>query len=137
MDPETRKITDANPFMMYCLTITPLSEKDCGCSWRKRLTSRWLAKRPMATSRCGKRNAFFSPPVAKRLMRPFQGKEGPGKTKAAFLTSRQKEILQLIAEGYANKQIADLLSLSIKTVEKHRQDLMNTLDIHNAATLTR
>jgi DNA-binding NarL/FixJ family response regulator len=43
----------------------------------------------------------------------------------------------LIAEGYATKQIAGLLLLSIKTVEKHRQDLMNTLNIHNIATLTR
>ena len=55
----------------------------------------------------------------------------------AVLTSRQTEVLQLIAEGYATKQIAGLLSLSIKTVEKHRQDLMNTLNIHNIATLTR
>ena len=59
------------------------------------------------------------------------------KPKATLLTSRQTEILQLIAEGYATKQIAGLLSLSIKTVEKHRQDLMNTLNIHNIATLTR
>jgi len=54
-----------------------------------------------------------------------------------LLTSRQTEVLQLIAEGYATKQIADLLALSIKTVEKHRQDLMNTLNIHNIASLTR
>jgi DNA-binding NarL/FixJ family response regulator len=59
------------------------------------------------------------------------------KTKVTLLTSRQTEVLQLIAEGYATKQIAGLLSLSIKTVEKHRQDLMNTLNIHNIASLTR
>lgn len=85
-------------------------------------------------------NAFFSPPVAKRLLRPLNRKadpDAPTKTKAAFLTSRQTEILQLIAEGYATKQIAGLLSLSIKTVEKHRQGLMSTLNIHNIATLTR
>jgi DNA-binding NarL/FixJ family response regulator len=53
------------------------------------------------------------------------------------LTSRQTEVLQLIAEGYANKQIAELLLISIKTVEKHRQELMNKLNLHSIATLTR
>jgi DNA-binding NarL/FixJ family response regulator len=85
-------------------------------------------------------NAFFSPPVAKRLLKPWLGKprdDSPVKSKATLLTNRQTEILQLIAEGYATKQMADMLSLSIKTVEKHRQDLMNSLNIHNIATLTR
>jgi len=85
-------------------------------------------------------NAFFSPAVAKRLLKQRQGRsfeESSVATKATILTGRQTEILQLIAEGYANKQIAGMLSLSIKTVEKHRQDLMNTLNIHNIASLTR
>lgn len=85
-------------------------------------------------------NAFFSPPVAKRLLKQWQDKfpnGNPIRTKTTKLTSRQTEILQLIAEGYATKQIAGLLSLSIKTVEKHRQDLMNILNIHNIASLTR
>ena len=47
------------------------------------------------------------------------------------------EILQLIAEGSANKQAAAELGISIKTVEKHRQSLMNKLDIHDTAGLTR
>jgi len=87
-----------------------------------------------------KGNAFFSPPVAKRLLKQWQQRfqnGSPVRTKATLLTSRQTEVLQLIAEGYATKQIADLLALSIKTVEKHRQDLMNTLNIHNIASLTR
>ena len=85
-------------------------------------------------------NAFFSPLVAKRLLQQRQAhpsEETAGATKGAMLTSRQTEILQLIAEGYATKQIAGMLYLSIKTVEKHRQDLMNTLNIHNIASLTR
>jgi DNA-binding NarL/FixJ family response regulator len=87
-------------------------------------------------------NAFFSPAVARRLLKSRQGRSANGNetalaTKATVLTGRQTEILQLIAEGYANKQIASMLSLSIKTVEKHRQDLMNTLNIHNIASLTR
>ena len=85
-------------------------------------------------------NAFFSPPIAKRLLKQWQEKFPNGqpiKSKGVKLTSRQTEILQLIAEGHATKQIAGLLALSIKTVEKHRQDLMNTLNIHNIASLTR
>jgi len=47
------------------------------------------------------------------------------------------EVLQLIAEGFANKQIADELSISVKTVEKHRQQLMEKLNLHDVASLTR
>ena len=53
------------------------------------------------------------------------------------LTSRELEVLQLIAEGDANKQIAAELGISIKTVEKHRAHLMEKLDIHDTAGLTR
>lgn len=53
------------------------------------------------------------------------------------LTSREMEVLQLIAEGKANKQTAEELHISIKTVEKHRQSLMEKLDIHDTASLTR
>lgn len=53
------------------------------------------------------------------------------------LTSREVEVLQLIAEGKANKQTASELGISIKTVEKHRQNLMRKLDIHDTAGLTR
>jgi DNA-binding NarL/FixJ family response regulator len=53
------------------------------------------------------------------------------------LTSRQRQVLQLIAEGNSNKQTASALSISIKTVQKHRQDLMTTLGIHETAGLTR
>jgi DNA-binding NarL/FixJ family response regulator len=52
------------------------------------------------------------------------------------VTQREKEILKLLAEGYQNKEIADLLCISVKTVEKHRSNLMTKLDLHNAAALT-
>ena len=54
-----------------------------------------------------------------------------------LLTSREAEVLQLIAEGYANKQIAAELAISTKTVEKHRQHLMAKLDLHDTAGVTR
>ena len=53
------------------------------------------------------------------------------------LTSRESEVLQLVTRGLANRQIGVKLGISIKTVEKHRQQLMDKLDIHDTANLTR
>jgi len=52
------------------------------------------------------------------------------------LTQREREILKLVAEGHKNKDIADLLCISVKTVEKHRANLMDKLGLHNVASLT-
>jgi len=81
---------------------------------------------------------FFSPDIARRL-REAGGALPNGQVgrKAVELTSREIEVLQLIAEGFPNKQIAHELSISIKTVEKHRQQLMNKLQMHDVASLTR
>ena len=85
-------------------------------------------------------NTFFSPSIAKRL-RDNQSKprdrDGLLKANGARLTSRESEVLQLVAEGAANKQVAAELGISIKTVEKHRQHLMDKLNIHDTAGLTR
>ncbi|MEJ2265061.1 MAG: response regulator transcription factor [Anaerolineales bacterium] len=51
------------------------------------------------------------------------------------LTPREREVLQLIAEGYTNKQIAEILNLSIKTIQTHRANLMNKLDLHDRGEL--
>ena len=83
-----------------------------------------------------KGNAFFSPAIAKRL-REQTTQPGPHAKPDVELTQREAEVLQLIAEGYANKQIAAELNLSVKTVEKHRQQVMQKLDIHNIAGLVR
>jgi DNA-binding NarL/FixJ family response regulator len=63
----------------------------------------------------------------------LRGDEKP----AALLTSRQREILQLIAESHSTKEIARRLDLSVKTVDTHRSRLMNQLDIHDVAGLVR
>ena len=86
-----------------------------------------------------KGNAFFSPAIAKRLRdRCRQAfSDGQPLKKNVELTSRESEVLQLIAEGLPNKQIAGELGISIKTVEKHRQQVMNKLNIHDVAGLTR
>ena len=52
------------------------------------------------------------------------------------LSNREREVLKLVAEGYTNKQIANVISISIKTVEKHRSNLMSKLGLHNSAALT-
>jgi DNA-binding CsgD family transcriptional regulator len=54
-----------------------------------------------------------------------------------MLTGRQREVLQLIAEGYSTKQIANRLGIGVKTAETHRAQLMERLDIHNVADLVR
>ena len=85
-------------------------------------------------------NAYFSPSIAKRLRdhcRESYATGQPVKRRSDYLTTREAEVLQLIAEGRANKQIAAELCISIKTVEKHRQQVMNKLGIHDVAGLTR
>jgi DNA-binding NarL/FixJ family response regulator len=85
-------------------------------------------------------NAYFSPAIAKRLRdqcRDALATGQPVKRRTDYLTTREAEVLQLIAEGRANKQIAAELCISIKTVEKHRQQVMNKLGIHDVAGLTR
>ena len=87
-----------------------------------------------------KGKTFFSPSIAKRQERlhPLAlGRAGLLKKKMAELTSREMEVLQLIAEGKANKQTAAELGIGLKTVEKHREHLMEKLDIHDTAGLTR
>jgi DNA-binding NarL/FixJ family response regulator len=86
-----------------------------------------------------KGNAFFSPTIAKRLRDRCRQAFADGQPlkKNIELTSRESEVLQLIAEGLPNKQIAAELGISIKTVEKHRQQVMNKLNIHDVAGLTR
>jgi DNA-binding NarL/FixJ family response regulator len=87
-----------------------------------------------------KGDTFFSPAVSKRLDRlhpSLPGRTVRPKVKAVHLTSREVEVLQLIAEGKANKETAAELGIGIKTVEKHREHLMQKLDIHDTAGLTR
>jgi DNA-binding NarL/FixJ family response regulator len=87
-----------------------------------------------------KGGTFFSPSITKRMSDVQSvpvGRDGLKKSAKAQLTSRETEVLQLVAEGSANKQVAAELGISIKTVEKHRQQLMDKLNIHDTAGLTR
>lgn len=83
---------------------------------------------------------FFSATISKRRLHNRRMAEATGREptpNAARLSPREMEVLQLIAEGKANKQTADELNISIKTVEKHRQRVMEKLNIHDTAGLTR
>lgn len=86
-----------------------------------------------------KGSVFFSPSIVKRLnaARQLRDRSGMLRPRGHKLTVREGEVLQLVAEGSANKQIATQLGISIKTVEKHREHLMDKLDIHDIAGLTR
>jgi DNA-binding NarL/FixJ family response regulator len=85
-----------------------------------------------------KGNTFFSASIARRLHDQKIPASGVAlRRKVAQLSSRELEVLQLIAEGKANKQTAAELGISIKTVEKHRQNLMAKLNIHEISGLTR
>ena len=85
-----------------------------------------------------KGNTFFSPSISKRLHdQKMPAGNGALRKKMARLSSRELEVLQLIAEGKANKETAAELGISIKTVEKHRQNLMAKLNIHEISGLTR
>ena len=87
-----------------------------------------------------KGNTFFSPSISKRLdqLHPIShDRVGVLLRKSSQLTSREMEVLQLVAEGKANKEAAEELGIGLKTVEKHREHLMEKLDIHDTAGLTR
>lgn len=87
-----------------------------------------------------KGNTFFSASISRRMKQiqtsaPLRA--ATAKSSLARLTSREMEVLQLIAEGKANKESASELGISMKTIEKHRQHLMEKIDIHDTAGLTR
>jgi DNA-binding NarL/FixJ family response regulator len=84
--------------------------------------------------------SFLSPAVAKRMENHAQDsaiRASRGRKATAHLTAREREVLQLVAEGNANKEVAADLGISVKTVEKHRQSVMHKLELHDIASLTR
>lgn len=84
----------------------------------------------------GKR--YISPGVSATLVEGFLEGRKPSRSESSFeaLTKRERQVLKLIGEGHKNKDIADYLCISAKTVEKHRANLMKKLDLHNASAMT-
>jgi DNA-binding NarL/FixJ family response regulator len=82
--------------------------------------------------------AYLSPGISEKVIEGYlEGRKSLKPTTAwDTLTQREREILKMVAEGYKNKDIADCLCISAKTVEKHRANLMRKLDLHSASALT-
>lgn len=81
---------------------------------------------------------YLSPDISEKVINGYLKPGGLTNVASAWdtLTFREREILKLVAEGHGNKNIAEFLSLSVKTVEKHRSNLMKKLNLHNASNLT-
>lgn len=83
-----------------------------------------------------KGQAYITPSFDRDVLESVQA-SGRGRAAAIALTFRQAEVLQLVAEGWGNKEIADLLKVSVKTVDFHRGRIMRKLGAHNVAELVR
>ena len=82
---------------------------------------------------------FLSPEIADSVIEGFVGGQAvaPNARPRAPLAAREREIVQLLAEGKTSKEIARLLNISVKTVETHRRNIMSKLDVHSLAALTK
>jgi DNA-binding NarL/FixJ family response regulator len=82
--------------------------------------------------------SYLSPGVSEKVIEGYLDGRESNRTASPWetLSQREREVLKLIAEGFKNKEIAEDLCISLKTVEKHRANLMKKLDLHNAAGLT-
>ena len=141
----TRQIMKENP-QAKVLVLSAYNEDEYVLQLTEAGASGYLLKQTAAMDlikgvrETAKGNAFFSPAVSKRLLdyyRTSNTSGAPVRKRGDMLTTREAEVLQMIAEGKPNKQIAANLCISIKTVEKHRQQMMNKLHIHDIAGLTR
>jgi DNA-binding NarL/FixJ family response regulator len=84
------------------------------------------------------RKIYLSPGISDIVIKDFViGWSPPDSSAYSILTTREREVLQLMAEGRNTNQIAENLCVSVKTVEAHRKQLMNKLDIHSVAELTK
>lgn len=96
-----------------------------------------LAELEMAIRAVGRGETYLTPAVAKFAIEAYRERSDGPSGPLTKLTMRQREILQLIAEGQTTKDIARRLNLSVKTVETHRAQLMERLDIHDVPGLVR
>ena len=84
------------------------------------------------------RGAFLSPAITEMVVREYVAQAGADESAAfSVLTPREREVLQLMAEGESTKEIAARLAVSVKTVESYRQQIMEKLDLHSVAELTK
>ncbi len=104
-----------------------------------------IAELEIAIEAVSRGETYLSPPVSKHVIADYIRRVGVKANQEVIqnqpplerLTMRQREVLQLIAEGHTTQEIAELLNISVKTVETHRMQLMDRLDIHDIAGLVR
>ncbi len=138
----TRQIINANPHVRVIVLSMHTSEKyvlqalRAGASGYvlKGSTTRELE---LAIESIIRGEVFLSPAISKHVIDVYLNRTADQTDSLGRLTPRQREILQLIAEGHSSKQIAQLLDASVKTIESHRASLMERLDIHDVAGLVR
>jgi DNA-binding NarL/FixJ family response regulator len=95
------------------------------------------AELELAINAVARNDTYLSPAISKRVIEDYLGRTSGQKSPREQLTPRQREILQLIAEGKSTKEMAFVLNLSVKTVETHRAQLMDRLDVHDVPGLVR
>lgn len=81
--------------------------------------------------------SYFSPSVSKLVLEGYLSDPGQPDDELAALSDREREVLQLVAEGNSNKEVARLLDVAVSTVESHRKHIMEKLDLHNTAEMVR
>jgi DNA-binding NarL/FixJ family response regulator len=101
------------------------------------LKSAEIADLEQAIKAAARGETYLSPPISRQVIKDYARHADNEGTQSDRLTPRQREVLQLIAEGYTTKAIAQGLKISVKTVETHRAQLMERLGIHDVAGLVR
>ncbi len=96
-----------------------------------------LAELELAVRAVARGETYLSPAVSKHVIADYLRRTGGAPPESGSLTPRQRQVLRLIAEGKTTKAIARVLGVSVKTVETHRAQLMDRLDIHDVAGLVR
>jgi len=92
---------------------------------------------PLAIKAVGRGDVYLSPKISRQVVERYVASGSAQPDPLAGLTTRQREILQLVAEGKSSKEIAALLDLSVKTVESHRSQIMDRVGVHDLTGLVR
>jgi DNA-binding NarL/FixJ family response regulator len=138
----TRRITDEHPEVRVIVLSMHASEEHVLRALRAGASGYVLKgsaprELELAIEAVARGQVFLSPAISKHIIEIYLNRTTDKTNPLDQLTPRQREILQLIAEGHSSKQIAKKLDTSVKTIESHRASLMERLDIHDIAGLVR